>query len=247
MENSLLLLFGTTFIFGLRHGIDWDHIAAISTLTGADKKEKQLLTSSFYIFGHAAIVLLLGLCAVVLGVTLPNWVDKYMEPVVGLTLILLGFWLIYSLRSNKKELRLLSSWMVFFTIFKQIHTYIHSSFHKQEANNNHVHKNVRSKDAFLIGIIHGIGAETPTQMLLFLTVTGIGGKSMGVLLLFIFILGLILSNFFISFISIQGYTRVQKNKPLFIGFSLASGLLSIIIGLLFLTGRNNLLPVIFGG
>ena len=32
---------GTAFTFGLRHGADWDHIAAISDITGTLKDRKR--------------------------------------------------------------------------------------------------------------------------------------------------------------------------------------------------------------
>src|SRR3989344_9066533 len=91
------LLFGTTLLLGLRHGIDWDHIAAITDITGSSSNSRQaLILGTFYALGHGTVVIFLGLGAVMLGVKLPDWVDTVMEPVVGVTLILLGLYLAFS-------------------------------------------------------------------------------------------------------------------------------------------------------
>ena len=42
---------------------------------------------------------------------------------------------------------------------------------------------------FVVGIIHGLGAETPTQILLFLLAANLGGTAAGLLGLLMFIAG----------------------------------------------------------
>ena len=41
----------------------------------------------------------------------------------------------------------------------------------------------------MVGVIHGLGAETPTQILLFLMAANLGGTAAGLLGLLMFILG----------------------------------------------------------
>ena len=43
--------------------------------------------------------------------------------------------------------------------------------------------------SFGVGMLHGIGAETPTQVLIFLAAAGAGGVAVGLLLLGCFIVG----------------------------------------------------------
>ena len=72
---------------GLRHGIDWDHIAAISDVAGSQKNRRRSLgMGTLYALGHAGVVVVLGLLAIWFGTMLPDWVDGYMEIVVGVTL-----------------------------------------------------------------------------------------------------------------------------------------------------------------
>src|SRR5207248_1652198 len=48
--------------------------------------------------------------------------------------------------------------------------------------------------AFGVGMLHGIGGETPTQILIFVTAAGVGGRGTGVVLLGAFLIGLLASN-----------------------------------------------------
>ncbi len=51
----------TAFVFGLRHGIDWDHLAAITDLTGSQSRPRRsMLLATCYALGHGAVVFALG-------------------------------------------------------------------------------------------------------------------------------------------------------------------------------------------
>ena len=86
-----VLLVGTTFLLGLRHGVDWDHISAITDLTGAEPRRRRAgKVAILYALGHGAAVLALGALAVAAGERLPTWIDPLMERVVGATLLVLA-------------------------------------------------------------------------------------------------------------------------------------------------------------
>ena len=77
----------SAFLFGFRHGIDWDHIAAITDITGSQEDRRSaLLFGTLYALGHALVVFVIGCLAIVLGERLPGGVDNVMERVVGVTL-----------------------------------------------------------------------------------------------------------------------------------------------------------------
>src|SRR4029453_12435639 len=75
----------SAFLFGFRHGIDWDHIAAITDIAGSQDDRGTL-----YAVGHALVVFLIGTAAILLGERLPESIDNVMEKIVGVTLIMLG-------------------------------------------------------------------------------------------------------------------------------------------------------------
>ncbi len=239
-------LIGIALTLGLRHGIDWDHIAAISDITGSNTKKKTaLLYATMYALGHTFVILALGFLAVLLGVKIPNWIDTVMEPVVGVTLIFLGVWLVTSMFVLKEKFRLKSRWTILFEVF-------HHFYHRFRKKHKHIHndiphpKNPGIKTSFFIGILHGIGAETPTQLLLFVTAAGVGKGIFGISLVLTFVLGLLISNSCVALLSIFGYNRAQKNGAVYRTVGFISGVFSVLIGILFLFGKTSLLPTISG-
>ena len=104
-----------------------------------------------------------------------------------------------------------------------------------------------SRSAFGVGMIHGIGAETPTQVLIFLAAAGAGGKSVGLTLLGCFLIGLLSSNTLIALAGTYGFLGATRNFRLYVGVSVATAIFSVTIGSLFLFGRGTLLPAFFGG
>ena len=66
-------LIGTGLGLGLRHGVDWDHIAAITDVTGTQPDRwKAFRLGALYALGHATVVVALGLLALWAGSTLPE-------------------------------------------------------------------------------------------------------------------------------------------------------------------------------
>ena len=50
-----------SFWFGFRHGIDWDHIAAITDITSSQEERGRAIGfGTLYVVGHALVVLCLG-------------------------------------------------------------------------------------------------------------------------------------------------------------------------------------------
>ena len=103
------------------------------------------------------------------------------------------------------------------------------------------------RTAFGIGMIHGVGAETPTQLLIFLTAAGSGGKGAGLLLLVCFLLGLVTSNTVVAMTGTFGFLGAARNFRVYVVVSLATAIVSLSIGLLFLFGSSTALPALFGG
>jgi high-affinity nickel-transport protein len=101
--------------------------------------------------------------------------------------------------------------------------------------------------AFGVGMIHGIGAETPTQVLLFLAAAGAGGEAQGLLLLACFIVGLVSSNSLIAGASTFGFLNASRNWHVYVTVSVITAAFSLVIGMLFLTGGGSVLPAFFAG
>src|SRR5438552_1515519 len=73
--------------------------------------------ASLYALGHASVVLVLGVLALLVGAVLPGWIDPILQRVVGVTLVLLGVWVVVSVVQyvrGKGEFRMRSRWMLVF-------------------------------------------------------------------------------------------------------------------------------------
>lgn len=254
MEHLGLLLL-TTFLYGLRHGIDWDHIAAITDITSAANAVpaqsagrggwRMLFLSTLYVLGHAAMVVALGSAALLAQTLLPAWVDPILERIVGATLLVLAGWVFYSLVQylrGRAEFRLQSRWMLLFSgiayLWHRLHKRLEGRAHEHE------HKLIRygPLSAFIVGIIHGIGAETGSQVLLIAAVGGAGGPADGLLLMGSFVTGLILSNSLLVAVAAAGFLGAQSHRGLYVTIGVATGVFSLVVGLYFLTGQAAALP-----
>src|SRR5256885_231425 len=103
-------------LFGFRPGIDWGPIAAITDITSSQEDRRQAMVfGTLYALGHALVVLSLGGLAIVAGENLPSGVDNVMTRIVGVTLLLLGVYVFYSLIRHGRDFRLRSRWMLVFT------------------------------------------------------------------------------------------------------------------------------------
>jgi len=286
----------TTYGFGLRHGVDWDHIAAISDITSSQESSRRsMLFATLYALGHATVVLLLGSLAVVAGDRLPPTVDVVMERVVGVTLLLLGGYVFYALVRHGRDFRLRSRWMLVFSgaarlarrvrrsesrseTVEIVHDHPHGPEHGHlethalpravdgkrsgpvavaaRHRHPHRHRGPMPDDPFVgygrwtswaVGMLHGVGAETATQVVVFLTAARAGGVGSGLLLLVVFVLGLVTSNTVIAAVATVGYLNATRSFGIYATIAVVTGAFSLVIGTLFVTGQGVLLPAILGG
>jgi high-affinity nickel-transport protein len=255
---ELILLCLTALVLGLRHGLDFDHIAAMLDMAGTTVTEsnaepkhfrfRELLRTmklpALYIFGHGLMTVILGVAALMFGAALPDWIDTLMERVVGITLLLLSLYLMFSLVQfvrNGQDLKLKSRWMMVFE-------WVHRSWHwlvSKLTGRTHTHKhelNWDSKGSFLVGMIHGVGAETGTQVLLFASVTGTGSLFIGLSMLTAFTAGMTISTLAIAACVSAGLTTSTYFKSVVFVLCVLAALFSFVVGLYFTFGVSVMLP-----
>jgi high-affinity nickel permease len=301
MGEALGLLL-TALLLGLRHGIDWDHIAAITDITsttaagessevaheeahragepphphggtaelavhGADEPEhahdhdhnhgeghpvrfldeqrRAVVLGSLYALGHALVVAALGAAALVFGAVLPDWVDPIMGRVVGLTLIVLGIWVFYSVYSYVRhgtEFRLRSRWMLAFASIRYGWRWFRARLHGHDHVDPVEASTYGARTAFGVGMIHGIGAETATQVLFIGTIGGAATAGLGIPMMIAFIAGLLVSNTAIVLVSATGFVASQLRQRIYLVVGVIAGLFSLVVGLVFLFGAESILP-----
>ncbi len=83
---------------GMRHGMDSDHVAAIADMVGSEsQRRQQLALGIMYAIGHGAIVFVMGVATLMVGARLPESSAAAIELLVGVTLVLLGGMMLFSL------------------------------------------------------------------------------------------------------------------------------------------------------
>ncbi|MBK5229476.1 MAG: hypothetical protein JJE05_13345, partial [Actinobacteria bacterium] len=101
--------------------------------------------------------------------------------------------------------------------------------------------------AFGVGMLHGIGAETPSQVVLFATAAGAGGRLGGAAVFGAFVAGLFLGNSLLATISTLGFGAGKKVPLLYTIMAGTTALVSVGVGILYVLGRGDLLPGFLGG
>ena len=299
---------GGALALGLRHGIDWDHIAAItditSTTTASEPDDKWLVhepgvlltdesdheaaelarqrpiaggaitvpavstvgfgrvariavspgqrraifLGSLYAVGHGTMVIILGLIAILAAGFLPTWIDPIMERVVGVTLVLLAAYLFYSLYQYFRgggEFRIRSRWMLIFAGARNLVDWsLRRAGFRRDREHEHPHalEQYGPRTAYSIGLIHGIGAETGTQVLIIATAVGAGTTVMGIGALMFFVVGLIISNSFVTVATAAGFVSSQRRQYVYVLAGLLAAVFSLIVGMIFLFDAGGVLP-----
>ncbi len=210
----------------------------------AHEQRHAIALASLYALGHASVVLALGVLALALGAILPEWVDAILQRVVGVTLVLLGVWVIISVFQYVRgsgEFRMRSRWMLVFDgvryAWDRLQARIHGHQHEPIAHASQY----GPKTAFGVGMIHGIGAETGSQALLLAGVAGVTGTQ-GIVILMAFIVGLLISNTLVAVVSATGFIGAQRLRTVYVVVGAIAGLSSLVIGLFFIAGIGSALP-----
>lgn len=280
-----LALLGTALALGLRHGIDWDHLAAIMDITGSARVQRRgsggtsasaaisaqsghragawrapfqaaagwrpVWLASLYAVGHALVVVALGLAALLFGAILPDWVDPIMERAVGATLLFLGCWVVYSLIrfwQGGDEFRLQSRWMLVFAGTRRgwgaIQRRLHGHSHAGAEGQYHVHRvdQYGPGTAFGTGLIHGVGAETGTQVLIIAAVGGAASQGLGVWMLLAFVVGLLLSNTSVALLTSFGFISAGRARMLYVAAGCLAAVFSLWVGSYAVLGMADQLP-----
>jgi high-affinity nickel permease len=232
-----------TATLALAAGPSGDRSTFQSTLVA--EQRHAIALGTLYALGHATVVAALGLLALAFGAVLPSWVDPIMGRVVGATLVLLGIWVFVSLYQYARhgaEFRLRSRWMLVFDAVRYAWRRLQARLHGHEHVDPIEMSSYGTRTAFGVGMIHGIGAETGSQVLLIAAIGGASGAGLGVPMLVAFILGLLASNTIVVLLSASGFVASQLRTRLYVAIGVVAGVFSLAVGLVFLLGANDILP-----
>ncbi len=247
---NLRLALTSAAMLGFRHGLDYDHIAAISDISSIQSRPSDAMRYGLlYVGGHATTVAVLGAAAIAFRISLPPASDRWAERLVGITLVTLGLYVLgtffregsHSHARPRTRITLLINGLLW--IYWRLGRFLGGT----RVEPPQVFKDgYGTGSTFLVGVIHGLGAETPTQLLLFLTTVNLGGTVAGLLGLLMFIAGLLLMNTLMC-ASAAGLFSATLRRPVALRtLTLLTSAYSIVVGAVFLLGSAGKLPSLSG-
>ena len=246
-----ITLLSASLLLGFRHGLDIDHIAAISTLNSRKhSREEGLKLSFFYVIGHALVVFILGVAVITFGLALPQSLEILFTKCVGVTLVILGIFVFRDLARFRDDFMIRSRVTLLASSvagsieklsFRKgkdgLYEDSRTGFPDRFAHSNHKSE---GRGAVIIGMVHGVGVESPTQIALLATSSSLGGTSTGIMALFAWIFGLMSANALFAVGASYGMLQAGRSKKIYTSFGVCFALLSVGMGLCYMFGYGML-------
>lgn len=180
-EPSFPTLLGLGFMLGLRHALDSDHVAAVSTVLAQRPSFKASgLIGLSWGLGHTLVLLIVGMVVLWFRVPVPAFVASVAEGIVGIMLVSLGGLLGFKLFKERWH------------IHQHEHDgdrHIHLHSHAMAKDHGHPHLWRESLRPLCIGMAHGLAGSAA---LLLLVVSTAGSVTEGLIYIGVFGCGSIL-------------------------------------------------------
>ncbi|MCB1024946.1 MAG: sulfite exporter TauE/SafE family protein [Acidobacteria bacterium] len=162
-ESSILALLFFGFVLGLKHAVEADHLAAVSTIVA---ERKNILSSTiiggFWGVGHTISLLVIGALVVFLKLQISEAAEARLEAIVGIMLVVLGINALRKLFQKDK-----------IHVHKHEHKgreHIHIHTHEKEAKEETHHFMRFSPRAVAIGMVHGLAGSAALMLLVVPTI-----------------------------------------------------------------------------
>jgi cytochrome c biogenesis protein CcdA len=221
----LVALYGA--LLGARHALEPDHLAAVSTMAAHGSSRSDVLrVSTAWGAGHASLILFAGILLTLLRVKMPPSLAERADTVVGLALVALGTWTLFSLRRDR----------------------IHLHRHTHDAQPSHVHFHLHPHDdghathpqppgwlrrpltAFAIGTLHGTAGSGAAVALAVLVAPS---RITGIIYLLSFGLGSLVGMVAVGVFAMWPIIRISSRTSLARELVQAvAGMTSVVVGVL---------------
>ncbi|MGQ0666299.1 MAG: HoxN/HupN/NixA family nickel/cobalt transporter [Nitrospiraceae bacterium] len=219
-ETEFFTLLSVGFLLGVRHALDADHLAAVSTVLA----ERPSLRASgavglWWGIGHALTLLIVGSIVLVWGLRIPEGFELIAESGVGILLIVLGATL--ALRLYRER------WHVHRHDHDgEPHAHFHS--HQRQDDHRHRHWMVDSVRPLCIGMAHGLAGSAALMLIILATTQELGR---GLLSIAVFGVGSIVGMMAIGLtISLPLVCSFTISRRLFVGLQGFASVASVSVG-----------------
>ena len=195
MTTSTITILFFGFLLGLKHAVEADHLAAVSTIV---TERKSLLSSALvggvWGLGHTISLLVVGVFVLVLDFRISERTESILELFVGGMLIFLG------LNVMQKILRGGTLHLHTHEHGGRVHAHPHLHDGQANADEPHAHHGLSiSPRPLVIGLVHGLAGSAALMLLVLPTIES---RPVGLLYIVIFgvgsIAGMMLMSFLVS-------------------------------------------------
>ena len=228
VDTSLIAALGLGFVLGLRHAVEADHLAAVSTFVSQERGLlRSCLRGTFWGVGHTAALLAAGIAVTAFKLTISPDIERRVDTLVALVLILLG---------GHVLLRTLAG----VSFHRHAHTHDgtpHSHLHVHVGDTDehgHVHLWRAAPQPLLMGMLHGLAGSGALVLLVLASM-----PSPGAALVYILVFGvgstagmLVLS----GLIGLPFALTAGGSRSLLASLQLLVGAASVLVGALMLRG-----------
>lgn len=175
---ELTILLGTALTLGVLHSLEPDHVAAVSSFVVRRPGRRAALGYGLrWALGHGGVVLLAGSAILLLRLNVAEDAGAGLEKVVGLSLILLGGWVLATARTLHAHAHVHPDGTA--------HTHLHA--HPVATGEPHPHEHRHRHAATAFGALHGLAGTAPVVALI--PVTSVDSAAAGIAYLVAFGVG----------------------------------------------------------
>jgi hypothetical protein len=151
----LFIFYG--LLFGARHALEPDHLAAVSTMAAHGRSRREVLrVAAAWGAGHTVLIAAIGVGLILLPWLPPPWLDAWGEGLVGLLMVAMGCYVLWNVRSGSIHIH---------THKHQNETTQHTHFHLHRSHAGHSSHPAEPRwmrstlAAFLLGSVHGLAGS----------------------------------------------------------------------------------------
>ncbi len=223
---SLLLL---GFLLGMRHALEADHLAAVTSLAiQTDSFRQAAKHGAIWGIGHTLALLVFCTISLSLDSLINQRFSSMLESIVGLMLIALGCDVIYKLIKNKIHFH--------FHQHESNHPHFHAHSHGNEmmsnhssSPHNHQHNHHFPYRTLMVGLMHGMAGSAA---LILLTLKMPITPAIGFLYILLFGLGSIIGMTVLSVIIVVPLLKSAKRLTwIYNAMHVMAGTITIVLGL----------------
>jgi hypothetical protein len=156
-----VLLLG--FVLGLRHALDVDHLAAVSTIVSERRSFwSSSLIGALWGLGHTAALLAAAVVVIALHIEIPEELTHLLELGVAAMLVILGANLLRTLWKDG-------------TLHHHVHAHdgvvhVHPHVHRPGEATAHGHPSAIGRKPFFVGLVHGLAGSGALMLAVLATI-----------------------------------------------------------------------------